>query len=62
MAKTKRYTNFREFYEDESRPKKMKPVNESKKDKDRFRKQFRFVDPKDLDEDNIENDFEFYKT
>ena len=62
MAKTKRYTNFREFYEDETRPKKMKPVNESKKDKDRFRKQFRFVDPKDLDEDNIENDFEFYKT
>lgn len=54
MAKTKRYTNFREFYEDETRPKKMKPIKESQKDKDRFRKQFRFMNPNELDEEDFD--------
>lgn len=58
MAKTKRYTNFREFYEDETRPKKMKPVVESKKKKDKFRKQFRNVDIKEMDYDEYEYDEE----
>ena len=57
MAKTKRYTNFREFYEDEDRPKKMKPVNESKKTKDKFPKQFQNIDPIELDEEDFD---EFY--
>ncbi len=58
MAKTKKYQNFREFYDDEDRPSKKKTVNESQKDKDRFRKQFRFVDPRDIDEEDFEDDFE----
>jgi hypothetical protein len=53
MAKTKRYNNFREFYEDESRPKKMKPMNESQKQKDKFRK-VKYLDPNDLDEDDYD--------
>jgi hypothetical protein len=64
MAKTKKYQNFREFYEDEDRPvknPKMKPLNESQKDKDRFRKQFRFMDPKDLNEDEFDDDIEAHK-
>ena len=60
MSKTKKYQNFREFYEDEDSPSKktkMKPMNESKKDKDRFRKQYRFIDPRDIqDEDYIDSD------
>jgi hypothetical protein len=61
MAKTKRYTNFREFYEDETRPKKMKPVNESKKTKDKFRKQFNNVDPNELDEEDFDEIDDYLK-
>ena len=61
MAKTKRYTNFREFYEDETRPKKMKPVVESKKRKDKFRKQFNNVDPNELDEEDFDDFDEYVK-
>ena len=49
MAKTKRYQNFREFYEDEERPRK-KTMNESKKEK--YKSRFRNVDPRELDEDD----------
>ena len=62
MSKTKKYQNFREFYEDEDRPvkkPKMKPMNESKKDKDRFRKQFRFVDPRDINEEEDFDDSDY---
>lgn len=61
MAKTKRYTNFREFYEDETRPKKMQPMNESKKQKDKFRKQFRFMNPNELDEEDFDEVEDFSK-
>jgi hypothetical protein len=61
MAKTNRYTNFREFYEDETRPKKLKPIVESKKKKDKFRKQFNNVDPNELDEEDFDEFDEYVK-
>jgi hypothetical protein len=54
MAKTKRYNNFREFYEDEERPRK-KTMPESKKEKDRVRNQYKYIDPKDLNEDEFDD-------
>lgn len=57
MAKTKKYQNFREFYEDEDRPRK-KTMSESKKEKDRFRNQYKYADPKDLNDDILDDDFE----
>ena len=54
MAKTKRYNNFREFFEDEERPRK-KIVSESKKEKNQNLNQYKYMDPKDLDEED-----EFY--
>ena len=57
MAKTNRYQNFREFYEDGERPRK-KSMTESKKEKDKYRNQFRNVDPRDLDEEDDDYDYE----
>jgi hypothetical protein len=49
---SKKYNTFREFYEDDDRPKKKsKNVSESQKQKDKFRKQIRFIDPKNIKED-----------
>ena len=49
---SKKYNTFREFYEDDDRPKrKSKNVSESQKQKDKFRKQIRFIDPKNIKED-----------
>jgi hypothetical protein len=49
---SKKYNTFREFYEDDDRPKKKsKNVSESQKQKDKFRKQIRFLDPKNIKED-----------
>jgi hypothetical protein len=53
MAKTKRYQNFREFYEDEERPRK-KTMNESKKEKDKIRNQYKYIDPRDLDDEEYD--------
>lgn len=53
--KSKKYSGFRDFYEDEDRPKKKpKTVNESQKKKDKFRKQIRFLDPSNINEDDFE--------
>jgi hypothetical protein len=61
MAKTKKYNSFREFYEDEERPrKKPKQVNESQKKKDKMRKQFKFLDPKNIREEDFD-EFEDYQ-
>jgi hypothetical protein len=55
MAKTKKYNSFREFYEDEDRPrKKPKHGNESQKKKDKMKTQFRFLDPKNMREQDFE--------
>ena len=45
MAKTKKYSSFRDFYEDEGRKGKPK-LDESKKQKDKFKHQTKFIDPK----------------
>ena len=61
MAKTKKYNSFREFYEDEDRPrKKPKQVNESQKKKDKMKKQFKFLDPKNIREEDFD-EFEDYQ-
>lgn len=61
MAKTKKYNSFREFYEDEDRPrKKPKQVDESQKKKDRMKKQFKFLDPKNMREEDFD-EFEDYQ-
>ncbi len=61
MAKTKKYNSFREFYEDEDRPrKKPKQVNESQKKKDKMKKQFKFLDPKNMREEDFD-EFEDYQ-
>lgn len=61
MAKTKKYNSFREFYEDEDRPrKKVKQVNESQKKKDKMKKQFKFLDPKNMREEDFD-EFEDYQ-
>lgn len=57
MAKTKRYNNFREFFEDEERPRK-KIVSESKKEKNQNLNQYKYMDPKDLDEDDFDDEYE----
>ena len=50
---SKKYNTFREFYEDDDRPKKKsKNVSESQKQKDKFRKQIRFLDPNNIKEDD----------
>jgi hypothetical protein len=61
--KDKKYNNFRDFYEDDDRPrKKLKAiVNESQKKKDKFKKQIRFLDPKNLKEDDWDEFEEFDK-
>lgn len=56
MAKTNRYQNFREFYEDGERPRKK--MNESKKEKDKIRNQYKYMDPKDLEEDDEYDEFD----
>jgi|LakMenEpi03Aug12_release.lakeMendotaPanAssembly.Ray.scaffolds.fasta_scaffold5390555_1 hypothetical protein len=61
MAKTKKYNSFREFYEDEDRPrKKVKQVSESQKKKDKMKKQFKFLDPKNIREEDFD-EFEDYQ-
>ncbi len=61
MAKTKKYNSFREFYEDEDRPrKKPKQVSESQKKKDKMKKQFKFLDPKNIREEDFD-EFEDYQ-
>jgi hypothetical protein len=54
--KDKKYNNFRDFYEDDDRPrKKLKAiVNESQKKKDKFKKQIRFLDPKNMSEEDFD--------
>ena len=47
MAKTKKYSSFRDFYEDEGRKGKPK-LDESKKQKDKFKHQTKFIDPKNI--------------
>jgi hypothetical protein len=60
MAKTKKYNSFREFYEDEGRPRqKVKQVSESQKKKDKMKKQFKFLDPKNIREEDFD-EFEDY--
>jgi hypothetical protein len=61
MSKTKKYTSFREFYEDEERPrKKLKSTDESQKKKDKMKKQFKFLDPKNIKEEDFD-EFEDYQ-
>lgn len=58
--KDKKYQNFREFFDDDDRPrKKVKAANESQKKKDKFRKQIRFLDPKNIKEEDFD-EFEEY--
>lgn len=53
--KSKKYNSFRDFYEDDERPrKKPKPTNDSQKKKDKFRKQIRFLDPKNMKEEDFD--------
>lgn len=55
MAKTKKYNSFREFYEDEERPrKKPKQPEVTQKKKDKMKKKFRFLDPKTMREEDFE--------
>lgn len=55
-SKSKKYNNFREFYDDEDRPrKKSKPIRESRKQKDKFRSQLRFLDPKNIKDEDFDN-------
>lgn len=55
MAKTKKYNSFREFYEDEDRPrKKPKTENITQKKKDKMRNKFKFIDPKNMREEDYE--------
>lgn len=55
MAKTKKYNSFREFYEDEDRPqKKPKNVPPTQKKKDKMKNKFRFLDPKNMKEEDFE--------
>ncbi len=61
--KSKKYNGFRDFYEDEDRPRKKPKVgmNESQKMKDKFRKQIRFLDPRNIGEadfDEFEDDID----
>jgi len=61
MAKTKKYNSFREFYEDEDRPrKKPKALDVSQKKKDQMKKKFRFLDPKNMKEEDFD-EFEDYE-
>jgi hypothetical protein len=54
-SKSKKYNNFREFYEDDDRPrKKPKVVKESQKQKDKFRSQLRFMDPKNIKDEDFD--------
>ena len=53
--KSKKYSGFRDFYEDDERPRKKPKVNEQKREKDKFRKQIRFLDPKNIEEDTFED-------
>jgi hypothetical protein len=53
--KSKKYSGFRDFYEDDERPRKKPKINESKREKDKFRKQIRFLDPKNIEEDTFED-------
>lgn len=55
MAKTKRYTNFREFYEDAGNP-RGKPNSESKRDQNLNK--YKYMNPKDLDDND--NDDEYF--
>ena len=58
MAKTKKYSSFRDFYEDEGRARKPK-LNESKKQKDKFKHQTKFIDPQNLKDDDWDEFEEF---
>lgn len=60
MAKTKKYSSFRDFYEDEGRARKPK-LNESKKQKDKFKHQTKFIDPKNIIQDDWDEFEEFDK-
>jgi hypothetical protein len=61
MAKTKKYNSFREFYEDEERPrKKPKAPEVTRKNKDKMKKKFRFLDPKNMREEDFD-EFEDYQ-
>ena len=53
--KSKKYSGFRDFYEDDERPRKKPKIDESKREKDKFRKQIRFLDPKNIEEDSFED-------
>jgi hypothetical protein len=53
--KSKKYSGFRDFYEDDERPRKKPKMNEQKREKDKFRKQIRFLDPKNIEEDTFED-------
>lgn len=59
MSKTKRYNNFREFFEDEDRPRK-KHSEVSQKKKDKMKQQFKHLDPKNIKEEDFE-EFEDYE-
>lgn len=61
--KNKKYQTFREFYDDEERPRKKPKSNPpSQKSKDKLRKQFRFIDPKNIKEDDFDDiDYDAYK-
>jgi hypothetical protein len=60
MAKTKRYNNFREFYEDEELPRK-RVMSESKKEKNQNLNQYKYMDPKDLDDDDFDDEYEHFE-
>jgi hypothetical protein len=63
MAKTnsnKKYSGFRDFYEDEGRKAKPK-LNESRKQKDKFKHQVKFIDPNNIKEDDWDEYEEFDK-
>lgn len=53
--KSRKYSGFRDFYEDEERPRKKPKINESKREKDKFRKQIRFLDPSNIEVDTYED-------
>ena len=53
--KSKKYSGFRDFYEDDERPRKKPKIDESKREKDKFRKQIRFLDPSKIEEDDYED-------
>lgn len=59
MAKTKRYTNFREFYENEDQP-RSKLFSEPKRNANQNLNRYKHMDPKDLEneEDFDDNDID----